>query len=225
MIFIDDYSRLTWIYLLKHRPNLIPIFQTFHKLIQTQFFRTIKKFQLENAQEYNDKHFLSVLDSNGTFPHRSYPYTSQQNGCAKHKLHHILDTVCTLLMSASMPEHFWGETAHTTVYTTNLLPLPTTHNKSPFKLLYTQLLDYSSRRVFGFVCFASLPLHERNKFEPWSCLCCFLGYGNSQNGFHYYYPIFRCLRISHHVEFWENSNLLQSLAFSLYLLFYDSNFH
>ena len=35
VIFVDDYSRFTWIYMLKHRSDLIPIFQSFHKMIQT----------------------------------------------------------------------------------------------------------------------------------------------------------------------------------------------
>ena len=71
VIFVDDYSRFTWIYMLKHRSNLVPIFQTFHKMIQTQFSRTIKIFRSNNAQEYHDKSFLSILDSNGTLPHYS----------------------------------------------------------------------------------------------------------------------------------------------------------
>ena len=33
VIFVDDYSRFTWIYMLKHCSNLIPIFETFHKMI------------------------------------------------------------------------------------------------------------------------------------------------------------------------------------------------
>ena len=68
--------------MLKHRSDLIPIFQTFHKMIQTQFSRTIKVFRSDNAQEYHNQSFLSILDSNGTFLHYSCPYTSQQNGHA-----------------------------------------------------------------------------------------------------------------------------------------------
>jgi transposase InsO family protein len=103
VIFVDDYFRFTWIYMLKHRSDLVPVFQTFHKMIQTQFSRTIKVFQSDNAQEYHDKSFLSILDSNGTLPHYSCPYTSQQNGRAERKLRHILDVVHTLLISASVP--------------------------------------------------------------------------------------------------------------------------
>uniref|UniRef100_A0A2N9GRJ3 Integrase catalytic domain-containing protein n=1 Tax=Fagus sylvatica TaxID=28930 RepID=A0A2N9GRJ3_FAGSY len=204
VIFVDDYSRFTWIYLLKHRSDLVSIFQTFHKMIQTQFSRTIKVFRSDNAQEYHDKSFLSILDSNGTLPHYSCPYTSQQNGRAERKLRHILDVVRTLLISASIPERFWGEAALTAVYTINRIPSPTTHKKSPFELLYDKIPDYSSLRVFGCVCFVSLPSHERNKLEPRSRLCCFLGYGISQKGFRCYDPISRRLRISRHVEFWEH---------------------
>ena len=68
VIFVDDYARFTCIYMLKNHSDLVPIFQTFHKMIQTQFSRTIKVFRSDNAQEYHDKSFLSILDSNGTLP-------------------------------------------------------------------------------------------------------------------------------------------------------------
>jgi hypothetical protein len=144
------------------------------------------------------------LDSNGTFPHHSCPYTSQQNGREERKLRHILDVVHTLLISAFVPGRFWGEVVLIAVYTINLLPSPTTHKKSHFKLLYDKLPDYSSLRVFGCVCFVSLSSHERNKLEPRSRLCCFLGYGISQKGFRCYDLISCRLRISRHVEFWEH---------------------
>uniref|UniRef100_A0A2N9F0V1 Integrase catalytic domain-containing protein n=1 Tax=Fagus sylvatica TaxID=28930 RepID=A0A2N9F0V1_FAGSY len=158
----------------------------------------------DNAQEYHDKSFLFILDSNGTFSHYSCPYTSQQNGRAERKLRHILDVVRTLFISASVPKRFCGEAALTAVYTINRIPSPTAHKKSPFELLYGKLPDYSSLRVFGCVCFVSLPSHERNKLEPRSRLCWFLGYGIFQKGFRCYDPISRRLRISRHVEFWEH---------------------
>ena len=82
VIFVNDFSRYTWIYLLHHRSELVSIYQTFHKKIETQFNRTVKSFRLDNAQEYNDKSFLSFLDSHGTPTQRSCSYTSQQNGHA-----------------------------------------------------------------------------------------------------------------------------------------------
>ena len=52
-------------------------------MIETQFNRIVKVFRSDNAQEYNDKSFLSFLDSHDTLPQRSCPYTSQQNGRAE----------------------------------------------------------------------------------------------------------------------------------------------
>jgi hypothetical protein len=45
--------------------------------------------------------------------------TSQQNGQAERKLHHILDTVRALINAASTPVSLWGEAALTAVYTIN----------------------------------------------------------------------------------------------------------
>ena len=57
------------------------------------------------------------------------------------------NTVTFLTLSAAIPERFWGEAAFTAIYTINLVPSPTTHNKSPFELLYGQTPDYSSLRA------------------------------------------------------------------------------
>ena len=123
------------------------IYQTFHKMIETQFNRTVKVFRLDNAQEYNDKSFLYFLDSHGTLPQRSCPYTFQQNGRAERKHRHILDVVRTILISASLPKRFWGEAALTAVYTINRIHSPTTHNKSPFELLYGQTPEIGRAHV------------------------------------------------------------------------------
>ena len=55
-------------------------------MIETQFNRTVKVFRSDNAQEYNDKSFLSFLDSHSTLPQRYCPYTSQQNGRAERNI-------------------------------------------------------------------------------------------------------------------------------------------
>ena len=83
VMFVDDFSLYTWIYLLHHRSELASIYQTFHKMIETQFNRTVKVFRSDNAQEFNDKSFLSFLDSHETLTQRSCSYTSQQNGYAE----------------------------------------------------------------------------------------------------------------------------------------------
>ena len=106
VIFIDDYSRFTWIYLMHSRSELLGIYDAFQRMIQTQFSRKIKIFRSDNAQEYKQTDFLNILKQNGTLPHSSCPGTSQQNGRAERKLRHILDTVRALLLLPLSPNHF-----------------------------------------------------------------------------------------------------------------------
>jgi len=93
-------------------------------MVQTQFSCTIKTFCSDNAMEYKDKSFLTILQQNGTVSYHSCLYTSQQNGRVERKHHHILDTIRALLISASLSKRFWGEVALTAVYIINRIPHP-----------------------------------------------------------------------------------------------------
>ena len=204
VIFIDDHTRFTWIYLMNKRSELPQIYINFARMIQTQFSKSIKILRADNAMEYKESTLLSFLKQQGTITQYSCPGTSQQNGRAERKHRHILDTVHTLLISAQCPERFWGEAAFTAVYTINRHPTPTLQNKSPYEVLYNISPAYELLRVWGCACFVQLQPHERTKLEPRSCLCCFLGYGIEHKGYRCWDPISKRLRISRHVTFWEH---------------------
>uniref|UniRef100_A0A2N9ESX3 CCHC-type domain-containing protein n=1 Tax=Fagus sylvatica TaxID=28930 RepID=A0A2N9ESX3_FAGSY len=72
----------------------------------------------------------------GTVIQRSCAGTSQQNGRAKRKHRHILDSVRVFFISASCPERFWGEAALTAFYTINRLPSSALQNVTSFERLY-----------------------------------------------------------------------------------------
>jgi hypothetical protein len=108
---------------------------------------------------------------------------------------------------------FLGEAALTAVYTINRVPSLTIHNQTPYERLYDSTPNYSLLRVFGCICFVTLPPHERTKLEPRSRLCCFLGYGITQKGYRCYDPITQQLRISRHVEFWEHKMFTSQMHF------------
>jgi hypothetical protein len=205
VIFVDDFSRYTWIYLMHNRSELAQIYRTFAQMISTQFSKTIKIFRTDNAMEYRDSQFLDFIHTQGTIIQRSCAGTSQQNGRAERKHRHILDSVRAFLISASCPEHFWGEAALTAVYTINRLPSSALQNVTPFECLYGTPASYSSLRVFGCACFVLLQPHEHSKLEPRSRLCCFLGYGIEHKGYRCWDPISQRLRISRHVVFWEHT--------------------
>jgi transposase InsO family protein len=66
VIFIDDHSRYTWIYFMKHRSQLYSIYQTFTRMIHTQFSTPIRVFRSDSGGEYLSATFRGFLDSEGT---------------------------------------------------------------------------------------------------------------------------------------------------------------
>ena len=51
-IFIDEFSRCTWVYLMKDIYEFLSIFMSFFNEIENQFGKTIKIFRSDNAKEY-----------------------------------------------------------------------------------------------------------------------------------------------------------------------------
>ena len=91
---------------MKSRSEILPIYNNFAKMVETQFFKHIKTFRSDNAFEYTQYAFKALLHSYGTIHHLTCPGTSQQNGRAERKFRHILNTVRALLLSAKVPAPF-----------------------------------------------------------------------------------------------------------------------
>ena len=189
---------------MKHRYELLQVYCNFAKMVETQFSKCIKIFRSDNTLEYNQYAFQAILNSFGIVHQLTCPSTSQQNGRAKRKLYHILDTVRTLLLSTKVPTLFWGKAALHAVYTINRIPSPVIQNQTPYDLHFGSSPDYHHLRSFSSTCFILLQPHKRNKLEPRSRLCCFLGYDETQKGYQCYDPVSHHFHISRNVLFWEH---------------------
>ena len=79
---------------MKNRSEVLTIYRDFAKMIQTQYSKTIKVFRSDNAREYRQTDFSSILKHYGTIFHTSCAGTSQQNKQAE--LFFILCHQCNL---------------------------------------------------------------------------------------------------------------------------------
>ena len=57
VIFVDDCTHMTWLYQMKTKDEVFPIFQTFHTMIQTEFSTKIRVFRSDNGGEFINQHF------------------------------------------------------------------------------------------------------------------------------------------------------------------------
>jgi hypothetical protein len=106
VIFVDDFSCYTWVFLMKSCSELVDIYCTFAKMVETQFSKLIQAIHSDNALEHTQHDFQVILKHYGTIPHLSCPGISQQNGRAERKLGHILDIVRAFLISHLFLPHF-----------------------------------------------------------------------------------------------------------------------
>jgi histone deacetylase 1/2 len=105
--FIDDFSKFTWIYLLKNRSDVYQVFLDFEQLVERRFDKKIITLQTDWGGEYQKLH--SFFNKVGITHHVSCPHTHQKNGSAERKRHHIVEVGPSLLTQASMPLKFWDE--------------------------------------------------------------------------------------------------------------------
>ena len=61
LTFIDDYSRKTWVYFLKHKSDAFSCFQQFKALVENQSVHRIKILRTDKGGEYVSNEFLNFL--------------------------------------------------------------------------------------------------------------------------------------------------------------------
>jgi hypothetical protein len=59
VILIDDHSHYTWIYFMKHHSQLCSIYQSFVRIVHTQFSTPIRVFRSNSSGEYLSNVFAS----------------------------------------------------------------------------------------------------------------------------------------------------------------------
>jgi transposase InsO family protein len=121
---------------MKHRSQLISIYQSFALMVHTQFSFSTRIFRSDSGGEYLSNAFCQFLSSEGTLPQLSCPDAPTQNGVAERKHHHIVETARTLLISSFVPSHFWADAVSTAVYLINLQPSSRLYGKCLGEVLH-----------------------------------------------------------------------------------------
>ena len=211
VIFIDDYSRCTWIFLMKNRSDVFSIFRNFSIEIHNQFGSSIKTLRTDNAKEYLSSQFQSFLTSQGIIHQTSCAHTPQQNGVAERKIRHLVETARTLLLHYNVPLRFWGDALLTACHLINRMPSSVLSNQIPYSILYPQQDLYPvPLRVFGSTCFVHDPTPGKNKLSAKSLKCIFLGYSRLQKGYRCFSPQLQRYLVSADVTFFETTPFFSS---------------
>ena len=106
VLFVDDCTRMTWLYTMKQKSDVGQIFQQFYRMIRNKFSLPIKILRLDNGGEYLNSDLSHFFTEHGILHETTCPQTQQQNGVAERKNRHILETTRALLIGAQAPHTY-----------------------------------------------------------------------------------------------------------------------
>ena len=65
LLFIDDYSRMCWVYFMKEKSEVFCIFKRFKQLVEKQVDKQIKILRTDNGGEFTSREFNSFCEIEG----------------------------------------------------------------------------------------------------------------------------------------------------------------
>jgi transposase InsO family protein len=188
VLFIDDYSRKTWIYFLKAKDEVFNKFQEFKALVENLSERKIKVLRSDNGGEYTSKEFKYFCREAGIKRELTTPYNPQQNGVAERKNRSIVEATKAMIHDQGLPMHLWEEASSTTVYVQNRSPHKILGNKTPEEVFTGKKPEISHLRIFGCPVFIHVPKEKRTKLEPSGKKGTFVGYSETSKAYKIYIP-------------------------------------
>ena len=107
LLFVNDFSRMTWVYFLKHQFEVLDKFYAFYQMIHTQFGKKIQVLRSNNGGEFVNKSMQEFFRENGLIHQTSCPNTPQQNGVVERKNRKLLEMTRAMIFDAQVPTRFW----------------------------------------------------------------------------------------------------------------------
>ena len=109
MTFIDDYSRMRWVYLLKTKFEAFQTFNNFHQWIENQTKACIGTFfsSSDNGKEYASNEFEDYISKHGITHQTLVPYNPHQNGVAKRMNITLMNMARSMMFFKIVKLMFW----------------------------------------------------------------------------------------------------------------------
>ncbi|KAK1681358.1 hypothetical protein QYE76_042206 [Lolium multiflorum] len=205
LVIVDDYSRYSWVFLLKSKDETHREFITFAKKAQRTYESEIKAIRTDNGTEFKNYTMQEFVDDEGIKHEFSAPYTPQQNGVVERKNWTIIEMARTMLSEFNSPHNFWGEAISTAVHYSNRLFLRPLHNKTPYELLTGNKPNVTYIRVFGCKCLVKNNKGKLGKFETRTIEGIFVGYAENSHAYRYYNRSTGTIEVSCDVVFLEDN--------------------
>ncbi|XP_074353008.1 uncharacterized protein LOC141692171 [Apium graveolens] len=165
LTFIDDFSRKSWVYIIKEKSEALDKFKEFKALAEKQSGHYLKVLRSDRGGEYTSNLFRSFCKIHGINHQLTTAYTPQQNGVAERKNRTILDMARSMVKAKHIPRTFWAEAVLCAVYLLNRCPTKSVRNKTPNEAWSGSKPSVGHLRIFGCIAYAHVPDQKRKKLD------------------------------------------------------------
>ena len=200
--FIDDSSRFTYVYLLKHKDDAFNVFKVYKAEVENQLGKKIKIIRSDRGGEYFSNEFIVFCEDHGIIHECSAPRTPEQNGLAERKNRTFLEMINAMLLNAELPFNLWGEALLAACHILNRIPLK--KNKiSLYELWKGRKHNIGYFKVGGCLAYCKNN-NPRTKMGPKGIKCAFVGYDTNSKAYRLLNLESNVIIESRDVEFFEN---------------------
>lgn len=206
IVFIDDNTRMCWIYFMKLKSEVADIFWKFKAWVETQSKCKLQMIRSDNGSEYTSGKFNKFCEDAGIEHQLTAPYSPQQNGVAERKNRTIMEMARCLLHDKGLPKKFWAEAANTAVFLQNRLPTKALQRRTPFEAWYGYKPELLNLKTFGCLCFSHIPHVKRDKLDKKAESGIFVGYSLTSKAYRIYFPHQNKIIVSRDVKFMESDS-------------------
>jgi hypothetical protein len=131
LLFIDDYLRYFWIYLLRKKSEMFDAFMQFKAMVEKEFDKSILCLHNNKGGEFIAIKWNTSFVQHGIRHEHTVKASPQQNGFAERLNCTLKELLVTMLSGAHLPARFWGKGLnylhHVIVHSpSSLIPLGTT---------------------------------------------------------------------------------------------------
>jgi hypothetical protein len=179
LTLIDDFSRLTVIYLLKQKSETAGKIMEYVRMTENLCGKKMEVIRSDNGGEYTSKELREFYKAEGIQCQLTVPYSPQQNGVAERENRSLIEMTRCQLIDSGLNQKYWGEAILTANY--NRCPSKSV-NTTPFEMFFKKKPDLENIQIFGSEAFVHIQKEKRKKLDCKSQKMVFVGYSPENKG-------------------------------------------
>ena len=203
LLFVDDFSRAMWVYMIKSKDEAFSCFKKFRVLVEKESKQEIKVLRTDRGGEFCSNEFVKYCEDVGIVRHYTAPYSPQQNGVVERRNRTVVAMGRSLLKERDMPSYMWAEAIRHAVYLLNRLPTRAVSGETPYEAWTKKKPRVDYLKVFGCIAYMKVPNIHVKKLDNRSKRVVHLGREAGTKAYRLYSPETGVVHISRDIVFEE----------------------